>query len=93
LAQEENALPNQFLYLKVVNFEVSTMSQDSPEQGTLKILVVDDGLNPLLICLLAPLVPALLPLFKTKICQCPAFLKIFVTISKVWQKICALYLR
>jgi hypothetical protein len=54
LAQVENALPNQFLYLKVVNFEVSTMSQDSPEQGTLKILVVDDGLNPLLIVSLLP---------------------------------------
>jgi hypothetical protein len=68
LAQEENALPNQFLYLKVVNFEVSTMSQDSPEQGTLKILVVDDGLNPLLIRPPAPPLPAPLPLFKTKIC-------------------------
>jgi DNA-binding NarL/FixJ family response regulator len=42
LAQEENALPNQFLYLNVINFEVATMSQDSAEQGTLKILVVDD---------------------------------------------------
>ncbi len=44
------------------------MSQDSPEQGTLKILVVDDGLNPLLIRPPAPPLPAPLPLFKTKIC-------------------------
>jgi DNA-binding NarL/FixJ family response regulator len=29
-------------YSNVVNFEVSTMSQDSPKTGTLKILVVDD---------------------------------------------------
>jgi DNA-binding NarL/FixJ family response regulator len=30
------------MYSNVVNFEVSTMSQDLPEQGTLKVLVVDD---------------------------------------------------
>jgi CheY-like chemotaxis protein len=34
--------PNVMRYNNFVTFEVSTMSPDLPEQGTLKILVVDD---------------------------------------------------